>query len=127
MSRKKKVTQGTPYFFERVSFDEAFPTIQDVSAEVSESFDGVRDDWPKAAHYDKLLLQISGEEIKCGNRQCKGGLRIGNILRKMVSAKLTVFESIELCNGYEVYGKSKYKCCHVFKVNVSIKYREDKA
>ena len=110
-------------FGRKVSFDEAFPQIEDVVVEVKESGHGIRRDNRRV--YRKPYL---GEYIDCSNPICyNGGFSIGAILREMVRNRQAELETSKICQGYEgsPKGKRKYRdCVNFFKIKVSVKYKE---
>lgn len=112
-----------PFFGEKVSFEKAFPTIEDVLVEVKEQGQG--------AFGDKIRYKKSsiGEYIDCSNPLCyNGGFSIGRILRKMIENKQTELETSKFCKGYEgsPKGKRRYRnCINRFKIKVNIKYKKE--
>lgn len=111
-------------FSTKVSFDEAFPGIEDVSVEVEEYGRGV------TLEFNRLIYKKGeiGEYINCRNPLCyNGGFSIGEILREMVRNKQVDSVTSKLCQGYEgsPKGRKRYKpCMNGFKVKVHIKYKE---
>ncbi len=114
-------------FTKKVSFDEAFPEIEDLTVTVKETGQGVHN-WDEVSTYRKQ--NIPGEFINCRNPLCyKGGFSIGSALRDMVRNRQTELETIEICRGNEASPKGRriYRtCANFFKIKVSIKYKEDK-
>lgn len=114
-------------FAKKVSFDEAFPEIEDLTVEVEESGHGVSD-WHRKSTYRKQNLP--GQYIDCSNPLCyNGGFSIGLILRQMVRNKQTELETSKLCQGNEGSPKGRRiygKCMNFFEIKVSIKYKEGK-
>lgn len=120
------VFRETSYTFaKKVSFDEAFPEIEDFTIEVEESVKGISDLGRKATFRKQ---NFPGEYMKCSNKYCyKGGFSIVDILREMVSSKQTNLETLKKCQGNEGSPKGKriYRSCtNFFTVKVLIKYRE---
>jgi hypothetical protein len=111
-------------FAKKVSFDEAFSEIEDLTVEVEESGHGISG-WNRKSTYRKQYFP--GEYIDCSNPLCyNGGFSIGSILRKMVRNKQTELETSKLCQGNEgsPRGRRIYrKCMNFFKIKVSIKYK----
>ena len=125
---RKKASQihhETNYLFsKKVSFDEAFPEIEDVIVEVEE-----RGQVPQHhRHFRKYTKKNLGEFIDCSNPPCYDGVfSIGSILREMVAQKQTELETLECCQGNEASEKGKriYRsCANIFSIRVSIKYRQ---
>jgi len=112
-------------FVQKVSFEEAFPEIKDLTVEVEESGHGVSE-WNRKRTYRKQYFP--GEYIDCSNPLCyNGGFSIGSILREMVRNRQTELETSKLCQGNEGSPKGRRiyrKCMNFFKIKVSIKYRE---
>ena len=112
-------------FAQKVSFEEAFPEIEDLTVEVEESGHGVSE-WNRKRTYRKQ--NFPGEYIDCSNPLCyNGGFSIGSILREMVRNRQTELETSKLCQGNEGSPKGRRiyrKCMNFFKIKVSIKYRE---
>jgi len=113
-------------FSRKVSFDEAFPEIEDLIIEVEES-SGVPSPGGSKSIYNRQ--NMPGEYINCSNSLCyNGGFSIGSILREMVSKKQTELETSKFCQGNEASPKGRRvyrKCWHSFKTKVSIKYRTE--
>ncbi len=110
-------------FADKVSFDEAFPEIEDVVVEVKEPGNILRRE-SKGIHRKPYL----GEYIDCSNPLChNGGFSIGTILREMVRDRQTELETYKICQGAEGSrkGRRKYRdCMNFLEIRVSIKYRE---
>ncbi len=122
------VFRKTDYVFrKKISFDEAFPEIDDIRVEVEERGEGVRQFFPgdSKSIYGKSLL---GEYVDCSNSLCyNGGVSIGEAIREMVRSRATERETSQICCGYEgsPKGRRKYrKCTNHFKVKVAIKFKE---
>ena len=118
------IFKQTEYLFsKKVSFEEAFPEIEDLTVEVEERGKGVRE-WDRKRTYGKKYL---GEYIDCSNSICyNGGFSIGSILREMVKKKKTTEEGSVSCQGYEgsPKGRIRYRSCiNFFNYNISIKYK----
>jgi len=111
-------------FSQKVSFQEAFPELQDARVEVEEDGEGT-------SHWNNKLVYSAksglGEYIDCHNPLCyKGGVNIGSIVRSMVTQKQTEFETSVLCKGYEgsPKGRRKYRdCINFFKIKVTLTYK----
>lgn len=132
MSRRKRmkasdVFREADYAFRSgptLSFEEAFPEIEEVLIEVDEIGDGV-DRGLGSRRYTKNSF---GEYINCSNPVCyKGGFSIGAILRGMVASRRTDFETTKGCQGYEgsPKGRRYYRpCSNGFKIRVHIDYKD---
>lgn len=118
-AKKKEFLAG-----QKVSFDKAFPMIDDVTVEVKERGKGVFLDG--ISRYKKGFI---GEYIDCSNSLCyNGGFSIGHILREMIDQKQTDLETSKSCQGYEgsPKGRRRYRICvNSFKIKVHIKYKEE--
>jgi hypothetical protein len=107
-----------------LSFEEAFPGIEEVLIEVEEIGDGVdRDSGCRRYKKDSF-----GEYINCSNPVCyNGGFSIGGVLRYMIASRQSDFETTKGCQGYEGSPKGKRyyrRCFNRFKIRVHIDYRE---
>ncbi|AKI97035.1 hypothetical protein [Kosmotoga pacifica] len=112
-------------YSKKVSFEEAFPEIEDLTVEVEETGHGVSELNRKRTYRKQYF---PGEYIDCSNPLCyNGGFSIGSILREMVKKRQTELETLKLCQGHEGSPKGRRiyrKCMNFFKVKVSIKYKE---
>ena len=112
-------------FGEKVSFDEAYPGIEDIRVEVIEYGHGAKGG--AASYYTRK--NTPGEFVNCSNLNCYGGgFSLGQILREMVGKKQKNFETTKTCKGYEgsPKGRKKYRdCFNSFEIKVSIKYKTD--
>jgi len=113
-----------PFFGREASFEEAFPEIEKLSIEVTESEAGFHN-FHKTS-YDKE--HPPGEFINCSNPVCYGGgFRIGMILSEIVRKKQTELNDSACCGGYEgsAKGRKRYRSCvHYFQFSIKIKYKE---
>ena len=109
-------------FSKKVSFEEAFPTIEDIDIKVEHLGHYGVQQWNKVQR-----LKKTGEYFDCTNTVCYGGgFSIGSLVRKMVDAKQTHAESHEFCKGYEgsPKGKRRYRSCtNSWNVTIDIKYK----
>jgi len=96
-------------FGQKVSFDQAFPEIEDITVTIKESGHGVRREF-SARTFGKSV----GEYGNCSNPLCyKGGVNVGHLIRSMVSGKKTHLEEFSICRGYEgsPKGRRRYRSC----------------
>lgn len=124
--RSKKASdvfrKSNPVFGQKVSFEQAFPTIDSAMAEVHEKEMGIVK-W-NHTHSTPFL----GEYIDCSNQICySGGFSVGQILRDMVRENKTEYNQSDIrCRGYEgsENGRRRYGAClHSFDVKVTVKYK----
>jgi len=113
-------------FSKKVSFNEAFPQLEDYTIEVLELEDMM---WGKEVR-TRLFNRDNPpvESVDCSNHICySGGISIGSILRNMVREGKTEEAVTEKCRGYEgsPKGQKRYRsCAHFFKVKVKLKYKD---
>jgi hypothetical protein len=111
-------------FFQKASFEDVFPQIEELSVEVEENGKGVKTGFNKLIYTKKYI----GEYINCRNPLCyNGGFSIGEILREMVKNKKVDLATTRSCQGYEgsPKGRQRYKpCWNSFTIKVHIKYKE---
>jgi len=109
------------------SFDKAFPEIEDVKVEVTESGEGITQ-LNRERIYGKQTFP--GEYINCPNPMCyNGGFSIGEIIRDMIRNKQAELVTYKMCQGYEgsPKGRRRYRSCvNSFDIKVTIKYKEEK-
>jgi len=109
------------------SFDKAFPEIEDVKVEVTESGEGLTQ-FNRERIYSKRTLR--GEYIDCHNPMCyNGGFDIGEIIRDMIRNKQAELVTYKTCQGYEgsPKGRRRYRSCvNSFNIKVTIKYKENR-
>ncbi|MBC8492913.1 MAG: hypothetical protein H8D43_03930 [Chloroflexi bacterium] len=131
--RRKKASdifRETEYRFAKKTpfFEEAFPQIEDLRVEVTESDDMLEGGGCVRVY---TIKDPPGEYIDCSNPLCyNGGFSIGPILRDMVRKGETERETTKRCQGYEgsPKGRRKYKLCWIwFKIKVFVKYRNGEA
>jgi hypothetical protein len=109
-------------FGHRVTFDEAFPEIEEINVRVIE----IGDDIPGNQLIRDFAKDTLTEYIKCSHPNCAdGGFSIGCVIREMVQSKQTHRVHITDCRG--VMGPRKRwllqkGCCHQFTITIDIKY-----
>jgi len=104
-----------------VSFDEAFPDIQEINIEATEGSLG------SGLSEHKIVLNkatLNGVE-SCSNRICeKGGYELGDFISDMYHKKETYKDGIILCKGHENMGRRQSRrCLNAFHLKVEIKYK----
>lgn len=117
------IFKKTDFVFSRkVSFEEAFPMIEDIDIKVEHLGHYGVGEWNKIQNYKR-----TGEYIDCTNSLCyRGGFSVGALIRKMIDANQTHLESHEFCRGYEgsPKGKRRYRSCtNSWNVTIDIKYK----
>ena len=109
-------------FSKKVSFEEAFPSIEHIDIKVEHLGHYGVHEWNKVQHFKK-----TGEYLDCTNSVCYGGgFSIGELIRKMVDVNQTHLESHAFCKGYEgsPKGKRRYRSCtNSWNVTIDIKYK----
>ena len=117
--------ESTFVFGDKVPFEEAFPTIEDIEVRVTETGTGLFGESESRILRDKKHI---GEFVNCSNSICyNGGVRIGSIINSMVSNLQTEYSKGHICQGYEgsPKGRKKYRnCVNYFKVEIHISYKE---
>ena len=115
---------GGPFLGPRTTFITAFPTIEELRVEVNEA--GSRA-WGLAGSLVFNETSIS-EFFNCTNPRCtRGGIRIGDVIRGMVSAGETKCEVELNCEGCEGSPKGRKifgPCRNTFNVKISIRYKQ---
>jgi hypothetical protein len=128
MSRRERdkasdIFRKTDFVFsKKVSFEEAYPMIEDINIKVEHLGHYGVGEWNKVQHFKR-----TGEYFDCTNSSCYGGgFSVGNLLRNMVGARGTHLEAHEFCKGYEgsPKGKRRYRSCtNSWNVTIDIKYK----
>lgn len=110
----------------KTSFEKAFPEIEDLKIEVTETGEGTTQ-FNRKQVYRKQTLR--GEYINCHNPLCyNGGFSIGEIIRNMTSNKQTELLTHRGCQGYEGSPKGRRRygiCANSFDIKVAIIYKKD--
>jgi hypothetical protein len=128
-SRRMKASDvfaNTDFFLGKTtSFKEAFPAVEDIRVEVTETGEGVN---PRLATSVYRLGSMPGQYVDCHNPRCyNGGFNLGQLIMFMTDSRETEKETEMHCQGYEGSPKGRKKdgpCFNRFKVKISIKYRE---
>jgi len=114
-------------FSKKVSFDEAYPTIKNVKAEVLQSGQGVVLRGHPSFYDNYDLKNWPGEFVDCSNPVCYGGgFSIGSILRDMVKKNQAQIKTTKGCRGYEgsPKGRRRYRSCgNRFKIKIYVEYK----
>jgi len=104
-----------------VSFEEAFPEIEEIKIEATEGSLG--------SGFSERKIVLSSENLSeiepCSNRTCeKGGYDLGDFISTIVYKKDTSKSGVISCSGYEKMGvKDKRKCLNGLSVKVEIRYK----
>lgn len=133
--RREKLTDQlarrihNPFFRPTSSFEEAFPTVESLRAEVVESREFERNFWePKAPWIRSFTKEYFRSAADCGNPRCYGGgVNLEALLREMVRECESEREVTERCTGYEGSPKGRrnygpYR--NSFRVSMQVKYKE---
>lgn len=133
-NRKKAsdVFRETEFVFsKKVSFEEAYPEIKEISIEVIESDGPLEPDFENPPHYPNRKMKYGkdvGEYIDCHNTVCfNGGFSVGSIIQEMVGQKQTYKQDSTFCRGYEgsPKGKKRYQSClHMLHYRIRIQYND---
>jgi hypothetical protein len=124
--KASELFQSRPNVFNKLgrSFENAFPSIDDVTVELTETGAGR---WNGVSR--KLGKAALGEFIDCHNPLCyNGGFSVRQILREMISENKTELETTRLCQGYEGSpgGQRIYRpCVNHFNIQVRLKYKNE--
>jgi hypothetical protein len=121
-----RLNKTEPVFSRKVnSFQEAYPTVASLRAEVSESeigLGGSRGSWTFTEHNFQ-------HAVNCSNSVCYGGgVELGWILHDMVRSRKTEHEETKMCQGYEgsPKGRRRYRrCLNTFHIKIHVVYRDD--
>jgi hypothetical protein len=109
-----------------LSFEEAFPDVEEVRVEVREFNGGIPE--PVSALVYATGLILPGEWVSCSNPfcRCEGqSISIGGILRKTIRERMTECETQRDCRGAEKVGRGPREPCNRwFRVNLRLRYKE---
>ena len=101
---------------EKTTFSEAFPEIESIAAEVTES--GLGNAGLGVRRFNRNSYR---EFVNCSNTSCSGhGAPTGDILRAMVKARQTTYRQPLVCEGREESGNP---CANVFAIEITLTYR----
>jgi hypothetical protein len=110
-------------FGSRAPFQQVFPDFLKLEIFIAEQ----RHLWGERNERTYTLSNPPGEHFDCSNSFCYGGgFSITQILRNVYEQRLTKFETLVDCRGYEgsPKGHRKYKdCAQYSKVTVRAQYR----
>jgi len=113
--------QSSLFFDQKITFENAFPEVEECIVEVEESGHGVSE-WGRERTY-----RNPGQYINCSNTLCyNGGFSIGSEIRDMVRKRETEREDSALCQGNEGSPKGRRiyrKCMNFFKFKIRIEYK----
>jgi len=111
-------------FHRKVPFQNAFPEIAAFRLEVTtqNSYD---------YQYSTSVYTLAnppGEYINCSNPICcRGGFSVGDLFRKTIRERLSTYEGVEHCRGYEgsPKGRARYRSCiKRFDIKLTITFIE---
>lgn len=112
-------------FVTPVPFDEAFPTVEEITVEYKENGYMLHPYQKSSGTYTKETLVPKRD---CNNISCKqGGFSIESVIRKMVLIKQTKLETAIGCKGHEGSPKGRRRgrdCMNHLELNILIKYKE---
>ena len=112
------MTKGYLFRGKSVSFEEAFPDIEEIKIEGTEG---------DIAQKHNILLNKDNWGISCSNSLCKDkgySVKLGDFISEMYRNQETSKEGIISCGGYESMGRGKTRrCLNHLKVKVEIKYK----
>lgn len=109
---------------QKVSFDEVFPSLENVNIEVTcLNSSGHKD---QSITFSKDNFPTSG--ISCTNPICRhGGLpqtTIPVLIKSMISNSKTEIEEHRFCNGGRFRGKTRYDDCgYSFKIKIKLQLK----
>src|SRR5450755_2079119 len=107
---------GTTAEEKKVTFAEAFPEVDSLSAEIIET--GPGNSGLGVRRFQRTSFR---EYINCSNVQCSGrGLPLGDLLRDMVSRRQKSCESHHPCAGHQ---DSKLACPNAFHIDMEVFYK----
>ena len=110
------------FWSKKLSFAEAFPQIDEVRVEITQSGEGVYEDSKKITYTRDTL---PGEYEDCSNPDCwGGGVSIGQILQEMVHKGDAEAEESKRCKGHEGSTHRRGRMCfNFFKVKIKVTYK----
>jgi hypothetical protein len=113
--------RGRPMFARTRSFEEAFPTLEDVMIEYVESGIIGDDVLTHEAPKEKIRLRTFGAAVRCGNPECRTGkYAFDSIVNEMLAKGESVMEGRMRCGGTEGSPKLQRVRGHCFN---SVNYR----
>jgi hypothetical protein len=115
-------------FVQKVPFDEAYPTIDDITVEFKENGYMLHPHQKRSGSFSKENLVPS---MPCSNVSCKqGGFSLEPVIRNMVRNKQTTLEETVGCKGHEGSPKGRRRgrdCMNHVELKISIKYKENQS
>ena len=119
-------------FGKKVSFEQAFPEIEDIDIVVVETEGGGIVDFDCVEYSPKRWRSTHkmgvGEYIDCHNSMCySGGFSIGRIIKQMINDREEEKTGIAFCKRTEGSQKGKKRnrsCINDFRYKISIKFKE---
>jgi len=110
---KKYLFRGEP-----VSFEEAFPEIEEIKIEGTEG---------DIAQKNNISLSKNNWGISCSNPLCKDkgySVELGDFISEIYRNKETSKESIISCKGHENMGRGQTRrCLNHLNIKIEIKYK----
>jgi hypothetical protein len=108
-------------FSSEVSFKEAYPQIEKLTAEIKEN--GYMSDWKRSYSFTEENMP---SELSCHNKACKknSGFQLQPIIDEMVRNKETDYDEGAICHGKE---RMERDCLNTCDVKIHIEYKESPA
>jgi len=119
------MTKGYYFRGESISFEEAFPEIEDIKVEGTEGDLGSGFVSGKKVNLNKENIG----EIGCSSFVCEEGeYALGDFISEMYNKKETFKEKIIMCKGHEKMGSGNptRRCLNGLNIKVKIKYKKIK-
>jgi len=132
-SMQDVLNSGGFVFSKPCSFEEAYPDIESIKIEYTESGVGAYShifNERSEGKYKRCLSDKNyiAEYIRCSNRLCvHGGFCVGEKIRDLVREKETAFEGTIFCCGNEGSPKGRRiyrRCLNNIEVKITLSYKE---
>ena len=124
MDRGDFVFQRPPRPGEEKTFEEIFPTVQDINILVEET----GDDLPRP-HPERFSKHFVPHVVDCSDPRCvKGGVFLGLIVHDVIRDRRTSFQDAKPCRGFRGSPKGRRyhgACDHQFKIEISVTYKPE--
>lgn len=122
IARGDFVFQRPPRPGEEKTFEEIFPTVQDIDIHVEETGRDLRR--PRDDYFSNRFVP---HVVDCTNPRCvKGGVILGLIIHEVIRENKTSFQDTKNCRGFEGSPKGRRHhgdCDHKFKIEVTVTYK----